>query len=138
MRVLRWSLKVKGTFQCNLLERSLQQPVIKQFCPSLWAARGRRRTIDPINRDLCALPSPLRPSVRPCVRRRRRRRRGAGRTDGRTAEKFSHPTMRRRCRVRVVVGWLLALSSRMRSRFHSRSWPSVASRRRRRRRRRRR
>ena len=52
------------------------QPPLQNFGPHC-GARGKGNTIDPINRDLCALPSPLRPSG---GRRRRRRRRG-GRTN---------------------------------------------------------
>ena len=83
--------------KCNLSERSSQQPVSKRllFLVGREAARGKGSTIDPINRDLFALPSPLRQASRSEGRQR-------GGTDGRTAEKFSHQTMRRRCR--VVVG----------------------------------
>ena len=58
----------------NLCEHSSQQPLSKRFVLPCGRARGKGSTIDPINRDLCALPSPLRqkgdllrnPRIRQC------------------------------------------------------------------------
>ena len=91
-------------------------------------------------------PHFVRPCLRPSVRQSERRRLQAGQMGGRAEDVPGNsriaPTMRRRCGVRVgvVVGSLslplsphsllplpLSLPLRMRSRFHSRSWPSVAS-----------
>ena len=96
-----------GTLLCierNHLARCSVQPPLQNFGPHC-GARGKGSTIDPINRDLCALPSPLRPlGGRRRRRRRRRGGRGARANDELLRNSRISQTMRRRCRVRVVVG----------------------------------